>query len=86
MSSGICDQRMPKSPCASAQSEQDLHCPLTESWDTTECMNVEQKPGLYVAYAQEDLNPGILRMFESMVSLDVIPIIICVRRILEQFY
>ena len=28
--------RMPRSACASAQSDQGLHCPLTESFDTTE--------------------------------------------------
>ena len=30
---------------ANAQSNQGLHYPLTESLDTTECMNGEQKPG-----------------------------------------
>ena len=29
----------------SAQSDQGLHCPLTESVDTTECMNGEQRLG-----------------------------------------
>ena len=29
--------------CASAWSDQCLHCPLTESLDTTECMNGEGK-------------------------------------------
>ena len=45
MSSGICGHRRPRSACASAQSDQGLHCPLTESFDTTECMNGEQRPG-----------------------------------------
>ena len=27
------------------QSDQDLHCPLTESLDTTKCINGEQMPG-----------------------------------------
>ena len=42
VSSGICGQRRPRSACASAQSDQGLPCPLTESLDPTECMNVEQ--------------------------------------------
>ena len=37
----------------SAQSDQDLHCPLTESLDTTECMNREQRPGWYCAHVQD---------------------------------
>ena len=43
--SGICGQRRPRSACASAQSDQGLRCPLTESLDTIECMNGEQMPG-----------------------------------------
>ena len=39
VSSGICGQRGPRSDCASAQSDQDLHCLLTELIDTTECIN-----------------------------------------------
>ena len=38
VSSGICGQRMPRS---FAQSDQGLHCPLTESLDTTEYTNGE---------------------------------------------
>ena len=34
VSSDICGQRRPRSACASAQSDQGLHCPLTESLDT----------------------------------------------------
>ena len=33
------------STCASAHSDQGLHCPLTESLDTTECMDREQRLG-----------------------------------------
>ena len=44
MSSGICGQRRPRSACASAQADQGLHCLLTESLDTTKCMNGEQQP------------------------------------------
>ena len=35
-SSDNCGQRKPRSACASAQSDQGLHCPLTESMDSTE--------------------------------------------------
>ena len=45
VSSGICGQWRPRSACASAQSVQDLYCPLTESLDTTECMNIGIKHG-----------------------------------------
>ena len=44
VSSGICGQRRPRSDCASAQSDQGLRCPLTDSLNTTECMNAEQRP------------------------------------------
>ena len=36
MFSGIYGQRRPRSL---AQSDQDIHCPLTESLNTTKCMN-----------------------------------------------
>ena len=42
VSFGICGQRRPRSVCASVQSVQGLCCPLTESFDTTECINGEQ--------------------------------------------
>ena len=44
VSLGICGQRRPRSACAFAQSDQGLHCPLTESLDSTECTNGEQRP------------------------------------------
>ena len=47
-----------------------LHCPHTESLDTTECMNGEQRPGWYFAHAQDNLNLRMLRMFEGIFSLD----------------
>ena len=43
-SSGICGQGRPRLACASTQSDQVLHCPLTEPLDTMECMNGEQSP------------------------------------------
>ena len=51
VSSGICGQRRPRSACASAQSDQGLRFPQTESVDTIECMNREQRPGWYFAHA-----------------------------------
>ena len=45
LGSDICGQRRPRSACASAQSDQDLHCLLTESLDTAECIDGEQMPG-----------------------------------------
>ena len=65
VSSGICGQRRPWSACAFAQSDQGLHCPLTESLDTIECMNGEQRPGWYLAHSQDGLNLRISRMFEG---------------------
>ena len=59
VSLGICRQRRPRSACASAQSDQGLHCPLTESLDTTECMNGDQRPEWYLAHVQDDLNQRI---------------------------
>ena len=41
----LCGQQRPRSACASAQSDQGLHCPLTESLDATECINGAQMPG-----------------------------------------
>ena len=43
-----------------------LHSPLTESLDTTECMNMEQ---IHFTRAQDDLNIRILHMFEGTFSL-----------------
>ena len=63
VSSGACEQRRPRSACAFAQSDQGLHCSLTELLDTTEYMTGEQMPGLHFAHAQGDLNLRILRMF-----------------------
>ena len=42
-SSDICGQQRPRSACASAQSDQGLHYPLTESFDTTEYNNSEPR-------------------------------------------
>ena len=69
MSSGICGQRSPRSACASAQSDQGFHCPLIESFDTTECKNGEQRPRWYFVHAQDDLDLLILRMLKGTFSL-----------------
>ena len=37
-----------RTACASAQSDQNLHRPPTESVDTTECINGEQRPDDYL--------------------------------------
>ena len=58
-------QWRPRSACASAQSDQGLHCPLTEPLDTTECMTGEQRPGCYFAHAQDDVNMRILRTLKA---------------------
>ena len=50
----ICEQRRPRSACASAQSDQGLHCPLTESVDTVECNNGEQMPGRNFTHACDE--------------------------------
>ena len=76
VSSDICGQRRPRSACASAQSDQGLHCPLTESLDTAECMNGKQRPGWYFAHAQDDQNLRIYRMFGGTFSLDT-ALVIC---------
>ena len=81
VSSAICRRRRPRSACASAQSDQDLHCPLTESLDTTKYMNGEQKPGWYFAHAQVDQNLRILCSFEGIFSLDAVHILLCATNI-----
>ena len=63
----------PRSDCADAQSDLGLHCPLTESFDTAECINREQMPRGYLAHVQDDLNLRILRMLEDIFSLDAPP-------------
>ena len=67
VSSGICRQRTPRSACASAQSDQGLCRPLTESF-----VNYRRAKARMIlcAYAG-DLNLRILRMLECSFSLDV---------------
>ena len=51
VSASICGQRRPRSACASAQADQDLRYPLTESLDAIECNNRKQTPGSDFAHA-----------------------------------
>ena len=55
----------------SAQNDQKLHCPLVESFATTERMSGEQMSGLYFAHVQDYPNLCILLMFEGSFSLDM---------------
>ena len=75
-SSGICGQRRPRSDCASAQSDQGLRRPLTESLDTIACITGEQRLGGYFAHAQDDLNLRILRVFGGTFSLGAAQIVV----------
>ena len=54
MSLGIRGQRRPRSACASAQYDQGLRCPLTDSLDTIECINVKQMPASEFAHAWDE--------------------------------
>ena len=69
VSSGMCGQRRPRSACASAQADQGLRCPLTDSLDTTECINREQRPDETLRMRGMNLNLCILRMLEDSFSL-----------------
>ena len=73
VSSDICEQRGPRSAYASAQSDQGIPCPLTESLDTIECINGEQRPGWDLAHAPDDVNPNILHMLKDTFSLGTDP-------------
>ena len=63
VSSGICEQRRPRSACASAQSDQGLHCPLTESLDIAEYMNGDQGPDETLRMRRMNLNLCVFRLF-----------------------
>ena len=71
MSSAICGQRRPRSACASPQSDQGLHCLLTELLDTTEYITGEQRPRWYLVHAQDDLILCNLRMLKGTFSLNI---------------
>ena len=52
------------------QSDQGLHCLLSESLDTTECMNREQRSREYFMHVQDNQNLHILCMFDGTFVLD----------------
>ena len=54
---GTYGQQRPRSDCASAQSDQDLPCPLTESLDTTEFLMESKGPDETFQQAQDDVKP-----------------------------
>ena len=60
--------RKPTSGCTSVQSDQGLHSTLTESLDTTECINGEQ---MHVSVLGMNLNLCILHMLKDTFSLVV---------------
>ena len=60
----ICGQQRPRSDCASAQSDQGLYCPLTESLDTICCIHTEKRSACYFVHAPDYLNLRISGMFE----------------------
>ena len=60
---------------APAQSDQGLHCSLTEWLATRECTNGEQRPGWYFVHGQDDLNLRILRIIEGTFSLHLAPLV-----------
>ena len=72
----IYGQQKTRSDCAFSQFDQGVHCSVTDSLDTTECMNGEQRPGWdFARHVQDDLTLQILRMFEGTFSLDMARII-----------
>ena len=78
VSSGICEQRRPRSDCASAQSDQGLCCSQTEPLDTIhiDCLNGKQIPGFAFVHVQDKLNLYLLRMPEGTFSHEAADIII----------
>ena len=57
--------------CTDVQSDQGLHCLLTEPLHTTECMNEEElMPGWFFAHGQDNLNLCIVGMFKGTLSFD----------------
>ena len=52
--------RTPISMCLHSVYDESLCCPLTESFDTIECINAEQRPGWAFVHGQDDLNVHFL--------------------------
>ena len=61
---GIGGQRMLRSACTSAQSDQGLRCPQTESLDTIE-WQFQANARVRLTHVQDYLNPHILRILEG---------------------
>ena len=74
--SGRCGQRRARSACASAQSDQGLRCPLTESLDTIERINGEQMSRWDLRRRGMNLIMCILLMLENIFSLGAAHIVI----------
>ena len=60
--SGICEQRRPRSACASAQSDQGLRFPLTEWLVTIKCISGKQMPGWDCACADKTETPHFVHV------------------------
>ena len=63
---GMRGQPRPRSDCADVHSDNGLCCPLPKSLDTIECINGAK----YLAHAQDEVIPHILRMLEDTFSLN----------------
>ena len=70
-SSDICGQRLQRPACTSAQSDQGLCCPLTELFDTIECIKGVHMPGETWRMCEMNLDLGILHMFEDSILLSL---------------
>ena len=80
VSSAICRRRRPRSACASAQSDQDLHWPLTESLDTTKYMKRAKARMILCACAGWS-EPAYFVQFRRHFSLDAVHILLCATNI-----
>ena len=65
----IYGQRRSRSACASAQSDQGLHCPLTESSGTIKCINGKREFAKRLCMREMNLNLCICRLLEDTFSL-----------------
>ena len=59
-----------RSACAPVPIDQGLPCRPAESWDTTECMNGEQRHVSYFVHMQDGLNLCILYIQSNLDSLN----------------
>ena len=85
VTSGICGQRRPRSACASAQSDQSLRCPQTESFDAIDVSVEKMKSGWDFTHEQEDVNPHTLRMLEGTFSLDTTHLVVVMWPVINTF-